>query len=159
MLQNQSINQFNSFTLLSPTKSSMQYLLQTAYSFYRQYVVGGSEYGYELILSGIFKFETFFLSHQTIIWMIFAKVIQIEFLCAFDTLPAVLPGSVHAVWYRPQSFHRREKSSWGQEHRAAHQNHHDPLHPVHTLCPVSRAATNDYCNHIVILCISFFFYL
>lgn len=42
-------------------KSSMQYLLQTAYSFYRQYVVGGSEYGYELILTGIFKFETFFL--------------------------------------------------------------------------------------------------
>lgn len=39
----------------------MQYLLQTAYSFYRQYVVGGSEYGYELILTGIFKFETFFL--------------------------------------------------------------------------------------------------
>ena len=88
--------------------------------------------------------------------MIFAKIIMIQFLCAFDTLPAVLPGSVHAVWYRPQSFHRREKSSWGQEHRAAHQNHHDPLHPVHTLCPVSRAATNDYCNHILFFFFFFF---
>lgn len=56
-------------------------------------------------------------------------------------LPVAFPGSVHAVWFRPQSFLRGEESSGGQKHRAAHQNHHDALHPVHTLRPVRTSQT------------------
>lgn len=46
-------------------------------------------------------------------------------------------GPVHAVWLRPQSFHGGQEGSRGQKYWAAHQDHHDALHPVHALRPVN----------------------
>lgn len=49
-------------------------------------------------------------------------------------------GPVHAVWQRQEPLHRGQKGCGRQEHRPSYQNHHDSLHPVHSLCAVSHAS-------------------
>lgn len=67
-------------------------------------------------------------------------------MCNYRLTWFCFSGSVHAVWFRPQSIHRREAGGGGQEHRTAHQNHHDPLYPMHALRPVSRRHLTRPCT-------------
>lgn len=68
-----------------------------------------------------------------------AKFVEIVSLALFPRHGwlSAFTGPVHAVWFRPQSFHGGQEGSRGQKHRATHQDHHDTLHPVHALRPVS----------------------